>query len=147
MVGGILALVASLWSAQAFGEESGIAIVMAPNAVPGHVNRDELALIFKRKKRYWESGERVQPVNLPATHLLRRAFTMQVYNHTPEELEDYWRDQYFQGVLPPYVLASEEAVIRLVSTTPGAIGYVSACSTDHRVVVVLRLEGGPACGH
>ena len=44
-------------------------------------------------------------------------------------------------------MGSEEAVIRFVATTPGAIGYVSHCHADHRVIIVARLEGGPACTH
>jgi ABC-type phosphate transport system substrate-binding protein len=52
---------------------------------------------------------------------------------------------YFHGVQPPYVLASDEAVIRFVVSTPGAIGYVSNCLADRRVTVVARLENGPGC--
>jgi hypothetical protein len=52
---------------------------------------------------------------------------------------------YFHGVLPPYVLASEEAVILFVSATPGAIGYVSACIPEHGVDVVLLVGELPTC--
>jgi ABC-type phosphate transport system substrate-binding protein len=127
-------------------EEPAIAVIMAAGAAPGKLSREQLALIFKRKRRFWEDGSRISPLNLPASHPLRRAFTQQVFNRTPEELEDYWRDQYFHGVRPPFVLASEEAMIRLVAATPGAIGYVRACNVDRRVSVVLRLDGA-ACPH
>jgi hypothetical protein len=52
---------------------------------------------------------------------------------------------YFHGVLPPHVLASEEAVILFVSSTPGAIGYVSGCVPEHKVNVVLMVGELPAC--
>jgi hypothetical protein len=68
-----------------------------------------------------------------------------VLHKTPEELEDYWRDLYFNGISPPFVLASEEAMIRFVASTPGAVGYVSQCVADKRVVVVATIDGGPAC--
>jgi ABC-type phosphate transport system substrate-binding protein len=125
--------------------ESGIAVIMAPGASPTKIDREELALIFKSKKRFWEDGRRIHAVNLPASHPLRRAFSTQVIGHSPEELDDYWRDMYFHGVQPPYVLASDEAVIRFVVSTPGAIGYVSNCLADRRVTVVARLENGPGC--
>lgn len=123
----------------------GIDIIMAEGSALPFLSSEKLALIFKRKRNFWDNGERIQPVNLPPAHPLRRAFSQQVFGRSPEELDDYWRDMYFHGVLPPFVLASEEAVIRFVATTPGAIGYVSACALDHRVTVVLRLDEGPAC--
>ena len=47
--------------------------------------------------------------------------------------------QYFDGVLPPYTVNSEEAVIRYVAQTSGAIGYVQACLVDERVKAVIWL--------
>lgn len=123
----------------------GIAVIMSESSTVPFLSNEKLALIFKRKRNFWDNGERIQPVNLPPAHPLRRAFSQQVFGRSPEELDDYWRDMYFHGVLPPFVLASEEAVIRFVATTPGAIGYVSACALDHRVTVVLRLDEGPVC--
>ena len=123
----------------------GISVIMASGAVQPKITREELALIFEKKKRFWDDGQRIQAVNLSATNALRRAFSMQIYGQSPEELDDYWRDMYFHGVLPPYVLASEEAVIRFVASTPGAIGYISRCLTDHRVSVIMRLDAGSAC--
>jgi hypothetical protein len=101
--------------------DTGVAVIMAPSAAQPRLDRDELALIFKRKKRFGDDGRHIQPVNLPANHPLRRAFSMQVFGNNPEDLEDYWRDMYFHGVLPPFVLASEEAVIR-TSTAARASG-------------------------
>lgn len=122
--------------------EGAIAVVTAP----GHarpVKKDELALIFKRKKTFWPDGSRIQPVNLPAANALRRAFSMAVFGASPEELEQYWDDMYFHGISPPYVLSSEEAVLRFIAETPDAIGYVSFCSVGTRVrVALVILPGG-----
>ncbi len=127
--------------------ENGMVVIVAQDSPVTKVSRDELALIFKARKRYWDEGLRIQAVNLPAGHLLRRNFSAQILGSSPEELDDYWRDMYFHGVQPPYVLASEEAVIRFVSSTPGAIGYVSSCATDHRIKVLMRMENGVPCQH
>jgi len=120
-------------------------VIMAPGSLPARLTHEELALIFKSKKQFWDDGQRIQPLNLPANHPLRRAFSTTVLKHSPEELDDFWRDMYFHGVLPPHVFLSEEAVIRYVSITPGAIGYVSHCAADHRIVVVMKLESGYPC--
>jgi hypothetical protein len=81
-------------------------------------------------------GSRWIPLNLPSTHELRRAFSISLFKKLPEEQESYWNEQYFQGLTPPQVLASEEAVLRFVAITPGALGYVQKHSVDDRVKVL-----------
>ena len=70
---------------------------------------------------------------------MRRLFSERVAGLDPEELEDYWNDQYFHGIFPPYAVASEEAAIRYVSESAAAIDYVSACALDGRVRALLYL--------
>lgn len=125
--------------------EPGIAVIVSASATHARLTRDQLAQVFERKKIFWDDGQRIHPVNLSASHPLRRSFAVEVFGHGPEEMDQYWRDMYFNGVLPPFVLASEEAVIRFVVTTPGAIGYVSACLADRRVVVLLHVDGPTNC--
>jgi len=120
---------------------------MAIIVAPGHgkvLKKEDLAPIFKRKKLFWSDGGKIQPVNLSASNPLRRAFSQAMLGATPEELEKYWNDMYFHGVSPPFVLGSEEAVLRFVTETPGAVGYVSFCSADSRVAVALVIS---AAGH
>jgi ABC-type phosphate transport system substrate-binding protein len=122
-----------------------LAVIVSANGAPAAgLSLDELGQIYRRRQQFMGSA-RAQPINLPAQHPLRRFFSQQVLHKTPEDLEDYWRDQYFNGVSPPFVLASEEAMIRFVASTPGAVGYVSLCLADKRVAVVFTLDGGPAC--
>ena len=121
-----------------------VAVIVAPGAILPPLSAEELASIYRRQKLF-VAGMRVQPVNLPPQHALRRWFSQQLLKQAPEEMDGYWRDLYFNGVVPPFVLASEEAVLRFVVATPGAIGYVSSCALDKRVRVLMQLEGGPAC--
>jgi hypothetical protein len=147
----ILSLLASvllslaLTMPDAWAIERPFAVITAPGTTDHHLTHETLSLIFRRKQNYWENGTRIQPVNLPPTHPLRRAFSLFILGHLPEDLEDYWREMYFHGVLPPHVLASEEAVILFVSSTPGAIGYVSGCVPEHKVNVVLMVGELPTC--
>jgi hypothetical protein len=126
------------------GADGRVAVVVAAQTPSAMLTLDELAQVYRRRRQF-VGGLRVQPINLPAGHALRRFFSHTVLQKAPEEMEDYWRDMYFNGVFPPFVLASEEAVLRFVAATPGAIGYVSACALDRRVTVVLMLDGGPGC--
>jgi len=116
-----------------------IAVVTRASAVKPSCSKAELARIYLRKKSWWDDGTRITPVNFPADHPLRRSFSLAVLGALPEELETYWNDQYFHGVMPPHILTSEEAVIRFVASTPGAIGYVTEGAVTKEVQVLLLL--------
>ena len=120
-----------------------LAVVVASNpefAVIQQLAARELSQIYWRKKQYWQGGARIHPVNLHAEHPLRIAFSKTVLGSTPGEQADYWNGLYFHGTTPPYSVQSEEAVLRYVSTTRGAIGYVSICNLDERVKPVLWIN-------
>jgi ABC-type phosphate transport system substrate-binding protein len=124
-------------------EEMVAVIVPAASLLTDAPSREELASIYGRKKLFWENGARIIPVNLPAAHPLRRSFSRLVLGAPPEAMAAYWNAQYFHGIAPPYVLASEEAVLQFVATTPGAIGYVSASAVNRQVRVLLTLPLPP----
>jgi len=122
----------------------GIAVIGAPGLDLGHLDRAAVASIFRRKLRTLADGGRLVPVNLPASDPLRTAFSLAVFDLEPAAMDAYWNERYFHGVSPPHVLASVEAVLRFVATTPGAIGYVPACAVDGRVRVLMELPAAPA---
>ena len=126
-------------------EVAPFAVIVAADVDAARLTRDDTAAIFRRKQTFWKDGHRVQPVNLPAANPLRRAFSQCVLGQVPDAMEDYWRQMYFQGVLPPRVLESERAVSLFVATTPGGVGYVSTCTNDTRFVVVLTFGDVPNC--
>lgn len=101
---------------------------------------DTVKLVFKRKSMVDTYGGRWIPVNLPAANPLRRMFSLSVFDALPEDMEEYWNEQYFQGINPPEVLSSEEAVLRFVASTPGAVGYIPASRADSRVKVLLLVR-------
>ncbi len=146
-----LVLVLLATSASGEGGEPAIAVIVGRNASPtGAISQTLVLGIFARKRQLWNDRSTIAPVNLPVSHPLRRNFSLWVFKKTPEQMQDYWNEQYFHGVLPPPVLASEEAVMRFVASTPGAIGYVSVCSIDKRVDVIALIQGPDgtaACPH
>lgn len=122
-----------------------LVIVGAPDLPVRKVTRAEAAAIFLRRQVVWRNGERVRPVNLPPAHAARRLFMQEVLGQTSDDAETYWREMYFNGVLPPRVLGSEDAVLLFVAKTPGAIGYVVGCPQDRRVLVLLTVGDPGAC--
>ena len=70
------------------------------------------------------------------------SYTIQVTATDSEDNEVAAR-AYFNGVLPPATLASDEAVRRFVADEPRAIGYVRREAVDDSVRVVMRIWIGP----
>lgn len=120
-----------------------IAVVVAAHQDAGALQlaAGKLKLIYLRKQLYWPNGKRIYPVNLQTEHVLRRGFSQGVLGSLPAEQVGYWNGLYFNGIRPPHVVNSEEAVLRYVAQTPGAIGYVDACKVDERVQPLLWLSG------
>lgn len=116
-----------------------IAVVVSADRAAESLDLDDVELIFKRKRQFWGDGQRIQPVNLPPEHPLRQRFTRSVLHLSPELQQDYWNEQYFQGVRPPHMLRSEDAVVRFLLETAGAIGYLPYCGLDPRLHAVLLI--------
>ena len=141
MVAGLATLFYMVLNAySAFGANSGdnapvIAVVMGnqQNISELKLASNQLQLIYWRKQLYWPNGKRIKPVNLNTEHPLRAQFSQKVLGSVPKTQIDYWNGLYFNGILPPYAVNSEEAVLRYVTQTDGAIGYVNACKVDNRV--------------
>jgi len=120
-----------------------IAVIVPKSHIVHSTEMSELSLIFWRKKLYWADGKRIQTLNYPANDPLRLQFSSSVLRSVPENQADYWNDLYFHGISPPHVVSSQEAMLRFVAETPGAIGYIDACKLDDRVkpLVWINSEG------
>lgn len=116
-----------------------IAIIVPTDSSTKVISSTELKLIYWRKKDYWANGKHIHAVNLSAEHPVRLQFSSKILGSLPSAQNDYWNGVYFHGISPPYVVNSEEAVLRYVADTNGAIGYLNACSVDGRVKAVAWL--------
>jgi ABC-type phosphate transport system substrate-binding protein len=114
-------------------------VVIVPPQRAVQLTVEEVAQIYLRKRRFWAPGEPVVPINRDAGSAARALFTRAVFGGQARWLATYWNRQYFQGVLPPATLASDEAVKRFVACEPHAIGYIDAAMVDDSVRVVLHL--------
>jgi hypothetical protein len=95
-----LVLCAWMVPAQAVPGEGVIAVITA-SGIGQTLKKNDLVLIYKRKKLFFTDGSKALPVNLPTSSPLRREFSRAVLAATPEELEKYWNDMYFHGISPP----------------------------------------------
>lgn len=128
-----------LITANSYAHEPVVIAVIMPADQAKTISLPELKLIYLRKKDYWANGKHIHAVNLPADHPVRMQFSSKILGSLPSAQTDYWNGVYFHGISPPYVVNSEEAVVRYVTDTNGAIGYIQACNVDSRVKAIAWL--------
>ena len=133
----------SLLSGTAAADDE-IAVIVAQGTPDLKLNAAMLRDIYLKKIFLDDHDQEFIPLNLPPDHVLRRAFSLALFNKGAQELQNYWNQRYFHGITPPYVLASPQAVVQFVAKTPGAIGYVTPCDLDPRVKQVLSLPAPPS---
>lgn len=134
-----LALLFALVAPAFAGERDRVAVIVNRERRV-ELSVEDLAQIYLRRKRFWDDGAPIVPLNLPSATPLRERFSQLVLGQSERRLADYWNRQYFRGILPPATLASTEGVRRYVAADPNAIGYVPEAEVDASVRVVLRLE-------
>lgn len=138
-------IIALLYAGLALAEErSPVIAVIVPTQEQAEklkLTPSSLKLIYLRKQLFWPNGKRIIPVNLQSEHNLRNQFSKAVLGSLPKQQIDYWNGLYFNGIQPPHSVNSEEAVIRFVTDTKSAIGYVNACAVDERVKILLWIDG------
>lgn len=139
VIGVLLTLMHTGWAMQ-----PQMVVITAPEGPQLTLDQNTVRNIYLKKVFVDGKGQRLTPVNLPSGTPLREAFSRALLHMDDAVLQDYWDRQYFQGISPPYVLGSPDAVIRFVATTPGAIGYVASCQVDASVRVVLTLPARQA---
>ena len=137
----IILLASLLYRTAAAKDE--IAVIVAGDAAPLPLNPVMLRDMYLKKIFVDSNGRPFIPVNLPPDSALRRGLAQALFSKSSQQLQDYWNQRYFQGVTPPYVLHSQEAVVQFVAKTPGAIGYIAACRLDARVKQVLAISAPP----
>jgi ABC-type phosphate transport system substrate-binding protein len=120
-----------------------IDVVTGPTPPAITLDHATLRDIFLKRIVIDNSGKALVPLNLAADDPLRVAFSRALMGKAPDSLQRFWNERYFQGVSPPYVLSSQEAMLRFIAETPGAIGYVASCRADERVRVVAELAVPP----
>lgn len=116
-----------------------LAVIVHPSRAAS-LTREVLKRIYLKRQRFWDDGHAIVAINQEGATPARETFTRLVFGDEAARLPAYWNQQYFDGVLPPIILGSEEAVVRYVASRPDAIGYVDARHVDASVATALLLR-------
>ncbi len=134
----VLGLLLALW-VSCIGWGGDIVFVVSKDVKVEKLSRRDLRKIFLKEKEFMD-GYSAIPVNLPPNNPLRVEVQKKILNMDEEELQLFWNRKYLNGIDPPPVFASQEAVKAFVKKIKGAIGYIDESQLDEDLKVVFRLK-------
>jgi ABC-type phosphate transport system substrate-binding protein len=112
-------------------------IIVHPNNPVRSMSQDFLAQAFFKQTMRWDTGQTIEPVDLPLSAPARQAFSTHVLKRSVPAVRAYWLQRIFSGrQVPPLELDSDAAVVRFVAGAPGAVGYVSSAADTGNAKVV-----------
>ena len=95
--------------------------------------------IFAMQIRKWPDGLAIQVFILPSDSNLHRKFVVDRLQIQAHQLDRIWNRMLFTGTgKAPTVVESEDEMLKVIQTTPGAVGYVSK---DYPTEGVKVLQG------
>ncbi len=94
---------------------------------------------FTLGKTQWSDGAKVVVVELKPDQASKEAFYKFIGMRPADVRKQWMRVQLSGDGQPPEALASDEAVVKKVAATPGALGYVSAAAVTADVKVLATL--------
>jgi ABC-type phosphate transport system substrate-binding protein len=125
------------------GNSDAIAVIVNKAATVTKVTRDELRPIFQTKKDTFPDGTPARPFNLPESIGVRQGFDAAVLGLDPDRVARFWIDRKIRGgERPPQTAPSAAVMLKVVSKTPGAVGYIEANAVDASVKVIARIIDG-----
>ncbi len=106
---------------------AGDVIIIANKDVPNDsIDGGDLKKIFIAKKSEWDNGSNIDFVTLQGGEV-HKAFLKTYVSKSPSQFQRYFRTLVFTGKgTAPQAFSTEAEVVGYVSSTSGAIGYVSA---------------------
>jgi hypothetical protein len=137
---GLAAVLTLLAPTRGAGEAVDVVVIILHPRRTSQLSLEDVAQIYLKRRRFWEDGSPVVPLNLSSGTPLRERFSRVVLRESEARLAEYWNRQYFYGIFPPATLASTEVVRRYVASDPNAIGYLPASEVDGSVRAVLHLR-------
>ena len=116
-------------------------VVIGNRSVPAsQLSAGEIKKIYLGKKKVWSNGLKVVFVKLGKGDVSKK-FLKKYVKKNQGMFDKYWKKKMFTGSgTPPIVFDKEKDLVKYVSETKGAVGYVSAGSYSESVkfLSVLR---------
>lgn len=108
-----------------YAQSAEILVIFHPEVNQDAVNQMQLRRIFSLKQRTWNDGSPISLIVLSSDNDQHVAFLRRQLKIFPYQLEREWNKLIYSGqASPPIVTVSSTEMQSLVTSKPGAIGYL-----------------------
>ncbi len=95
--------------------------------------------IYLKKQRWMEECS-LLPLNLSATHIVRKNFMNNVLAVSKKAWTQYYDEMHFKGIDPPYIVNSPKSMLQYILRIEGAIGYIPKSLLNDKVHILLEFN-------
>jgi ABC-type phosphate transport system substrate-binding protein len=114
-------------------------VIANPSINESDLDANTIRDIFLGRITKWKDGKRII-VRVLRSGPVHNEFLKRVVGKNARQFSTYWKKAVFTGTgIPHKSLASEEDMVKFISSTPGAIGYIDS-STLHPECKVIRIR-------
>ena len=112
-------------------------IVIANNSVPvDALSKEKLKNIYLGKKSQWDNGNKIVVVMLKKGPV-HENFIKNMVKKSAAQFSSFWKKLIFTGKgKPPKAFATEAELVKYVSETADAIGYIDEATAHENVKVI-----------
>ena len=104
---------------------AGVAVIVNPAVATSSLTVEQVSQLFMGRMKALPDGTVVAPVDLAEGMPVRLQFIERVLGKNEQQLRSYWSRMIFTGKgQPPRSVGSAADVVKMVSSSPGFIGYV-----------------------
>ncbi len=110
------------------------ALIVNKSVQQSSMSKGALRTIFGMRLRSWKDGSAIRVIVLPDNHPLHADFSKRVLGMFPHQLRWAWDRLVYSGTgQAPIQVSTEEQMLHLLQSTPGAIGYLRQEPDDDSV--------------
>ncbi len=118
-----------------------IDIIVNSTVKTNTLTASQIRRIYSMRQVLWHEGLPIVVYVLPSKHKLHQQFSKEVLRMFPYQLDRIWNKLTYSGVgVAPIEVDSQQALIKAVMTTPGAIGYAEL-SNNYNNIHIIKIKG------
>ena len=119
-----------------YSAQAAVDVVVHPSNANA-IDAGAIKKIFTGKSKSFADGSKALPITQSDGSAATDEFNQKVLNKSSSQLKAYWSKLVFTGKgTPPKEAANDAEVLKLVSSNPNLIGFVTQGSADGSVKVV-----------
>lgn len=132
----IVAVMVALMLLPALSAASDVIVIGNPSVPVSDLRKKDISKIFLGKKVVWDDKSKIVVV-IQSNADLHEKFLKEYVGKSPSKFAAAWKDLVFTGKRSaPKIFATDQEMIKFVSETKGAIGYVSTGTTLDKVKTI-----------